>query len=61
MVMKFLKQTGNCIKEHLLNEHQKLYRIVSDEFIIFRFNSETVDDANLSYINCIRDSTTCFC
>lgn len=43
---EILKQTGKCIKEHLLN-HQKLYRIVSDEFIILDLFGNKKDAKNL--------------
>ena len=54
---EILKQTGNCIKEHLLN-HQKLYRIVSDEFIILDLFGDKRDAKNL--YNRIRDSITAY-
>ena len=54
---EILKQTGNCIKEHLLN-HQKLYRIVSDEFIILDLFGDKRDAKNL--YNCIRESITAY-
>lgn len=44
---EILKRTGKYIKD-LLNEYQKLYHIVSDEFIIFDSNG-TVDDAIYLY------------
>lgn len=44
---EILKRAGKYIKD-LLNEYQKLYHIVSDEFIIFDSNG-TVDDAIYLY------------
>lgn len=54
---EILKQTGECIKEHLLN-HQKLYRIVSDEFVIFDLFGNKRDAKNL--YNRIRESITAY-
>lgn len=54
---EILKQTGECIKKHLLS-HQKLFRIVSDEFVILDFLGNQEDAKNL--YNCIRESITAY-
>ena len=43
-----LKHTANCIMEHL-NEHQKLFHVGADDFMIVDFAGGTVEDASELY------------
>lgn len=43
-----LREVANCIRE-CMNEHQKVFRVVADEFLLFDYSDATMEDAKELY------------